>query len=263
MRTKNKNILIIGFAILILFIISGQWALCANPPEPSDFTISASNYSPNIGDTVTVTLSEIPYGAYTPDAYVWFDADVYYGPKVGPYIPDTVNFIVKDWNTKGVAATYGNKFQATFSFVPQQEGVITIDASANRQYDVTFANTQIHAYASSNINQNGNGNYVAGGSMDSITCLLGAIVVIIVVVLIIILLLKRKKKDATIQSIEMNKIDDKKMSEIQMGVQDKPSDRIPIDEIKNQEKKSMNFCPDCGTKIERAQKFCPECGFKL
>jgi hypothetical protein len=276
MKQIEKRLTIIGFALFILFIISNQIVCSDNPSEPSEFTIQVSNNSPHVGDTVTVTLYEIPYGPYYPEAYVWFGGDVYYGYKAGeqPNVPDYVDFIVKDWSVKGIPAD-NEKFQATFSFIPEKEGVITIDVYAHRQYDVTFRNMQINAYGSSinspdsndipNINDiNGNGDLYsgAGGSMNSIIPVLLGIIILIVIVVIVIFLITRKKKVAPIKSISIEK-QNNNISGIQMEIRDKPSVRMQITETKKQEKKSTNFCPDCGTKIEGTPKFCPECGVKL
>ena len=189
----KKRILIIILSMVFLLTISGQTIPGANPPESSNFVIQVSNNSPYIGENVTVTLYEIPYGFYHPEAYVWFGGDVYYGYKAGqqPNIPDYVDFILKKWSAKGIPADYGDRFQATFSFIPEKEGIITIDVYAHRAYDVTFANTQIHAYANPNNTQNVDGSNNNKGTPGF------ELVLTLCAIAVIIFLLKRKQSDQT------------------------------------------------------------------
>jgi hypothetical protein len=254
----KKSMLVIVFSILLLLILLGKTTPADNPIRPSELTINVSNNSPNVRDTVTVTLSEIPYETGNPEAYVDFGADVYYGTKAEKEnnIPGAVDYILEGWTATG-STNDGNKYYATFSFIPDKQGLITIDVNAHRRYDVTFAYTELRSYESSISPPLG-----ADGNMTSIILVLLGSIILIVIVAVIIFLVKRKKKDVPIKSISIEKQNDT-LSGIQMEIRDKPSVRMQIKEIKKQEKKSTSFCPNCGIKIEGISRFCPECGSEL
>jgi len=184
----SKSLLMQGVLVLLLFLAMPT-VLSDNPVRPSELTISVSDTTPNVGDTVTVTLKEIPY---EPDVdYIWFGASVYYGDVV-----IRANLLdrdmILDWNERGTP-TNGNKYQATFSFVPEKAGAVTIDVYAHRQYDVTFADTQIYvnpASESKTSNENNNNDATDSSSGNDIP----GFELLFVILAITLILVWRKNK---------------------------------------------------------------------
>ena len=135
-----------------------------NPEKPSQLNIKVTNRTPYVGDTVTVTLSEIPYEE---GAYLSFGGDVYYGTKQEKEnaIPATVDYILEDWHYRQDTEIWKENtiYYATFSFAPQQSGLATIDVFCHRRYDVTFASTQINIL----VNPNSDGSSTVSDSTPS------------------------------------------------------------------------------------------------
>ena len=137
----KKIIVIIMFFLMVSII---QNVSSDNPVKPSELKIHVSSSAPMIGDTVVVTLTEIPYSS---GDNCNFNADVYYGEKLGDYVAswEVPKYILEDWSSTRKSVSK-DKFQAEFSFVPDKEGLITIDVRVHRQYDVTFDYVQIQSY---------------------------------------------------------------------------------------------------------------------
>lgn len=210
--------------LLLLFVMLFPTVLSDNPEMPSELTISISDYTPNIGDVVTVTLTEIPY---EPDMdYVRFGANVYYGDKKeGMMHPwEEEDYILRDWGALGVAIS-GNRYQSSFSFIPDDEGDITIDVHAHRQYDVTFVDVQIHSY-SEILSQNGNGMPIGFG-----TIMLLAFGIFLIIVMIITYIFFKKKRMKLMKQ--------------------------------RTEKTILMFCPKCSIQLTNEINFCGNCGTKL
>ena len=136
-----------------------------------------------------MTLTEIPYESDVD--YVWFGADVYHGDVV---IRDNLldRNMIFECDEQGTLIS-GNKYQATFSFVPDEEGAITIDVYAHRQYDVTFADAQIYvnpAPESETSDQTGNSD--ASGNNGN-TGIPGFEIILIICAFALVLFWKRKK----------------------------------------------------------------------
>ena len=223
--------------VILIFVISSiPIVICDNPERPSELTITVSNYTPSVGDTVVVTLIEI---AYEPGVdYMWFGADVYYGDKKDAYVSywDEPDYILENWNKEGMYL--GNdKFKGSFSFVPDRDGLITIDVYAHRQYDMSFDYVEIYAspVAKSSSYQSG-GLYGFGAILLLVFCI---ILLIIVIYIIYSLYLKKKLKNKQISDFTVPKVEVEKQNRI------------------------LNFCPECGTKLVDNYKFCPACGMKL
>ena len=150
----KRQIVIIG-VLIFLITLSSSTSVSDNPSMPSELNVYVSGATPNAGDTVTVTISEIPY---EDGGEMQFSADVYYGNKEDYTSPwNEPDYILDHWidPSKPNGWIYnlqeGVTYTTTFSFVPEKEGKVTIDVSCHRRYDITSESIEINVLENSNI----------------------------------------------------------------------------------------------------------------
>ena len=142
----KKEITVFGIIVIVATgfssIVSAE-----NPPKPSELNVYINDHAPHVGETVHVTISEIPYEG---EGEMQFSVDVYYGKNEDYRFSHERDYILDHWidPTKPNGWIYNLKEGITYStnvsFIPEKEGVVTIYISCHRRYDVTSESIEIN-----------------------------------------------------------------------------------------------------------------------
>jgi len=162
--------------IILLLTISNSAVLSDNPIKPSEFSVHVSDTTPNIGDSVTVTMSEIPY---EDGGEMQFSADVYYGDKEDYTSPwNEPDYILSHWTDPDYPGGWrynleeGVTYTTSFSFIPEKDGKVTIDISCHRRYDVTTKSIEINVLEKADSGENS----TPGFELISIVCMIALLI---------------------------------------------------------------------------------------
>lgn len=169
----KRKVVIVGSILLLIIIVTSSTSLSDNPSMPSELNVYVSDNTPNVGDTVKVTISEIPY---EDRGEMQFSADVYYGAKASHW--NEPDYILSHWTDPDYPSGWmynleeGVTYTTSFSFIPEKDGKVTIDISCHRRYDITTKSIEINVLEKADSGENS----TPGFELTSIVCMIALLI---------------------------------------------------------------------------------------